>query len=776
MKGKLSTLGLVLVLTAMIVSGCGKGTATPTEPPTTAPTKVAVVPTDTAQPAASPTVEPTDTQQPTEAPTVTPTKVAMEPRGVSEEEISDWKTYTNERYGYSLQYPPDCTFGPMPQGCKQKPPEQRPPECLCFLNAEDPDRVGLQADTGEKDDLTLATFSVSRLAFDPPPVADLIEYIRERRPYGEIPNEPNLKVGGIPAVRFYTPRSPQAFSQEEIYFIKDDKALKIHMIDVDDKNNRELYDRISSALSISVVAPEEAPEEVRAARDVVLAYLSERYVEQAPAVSLTWAAEFTTPEGLIGMGTYQYTAEDWAITISYPIVAPEAVVYSVVVANQTTRFQWEGEVDAAGQVTERVAEEEISDWRTYTNERYGYSLRYPPDCTFGPMPGGCKQKPPEERSPECLCFLNAEDPDRVRLEAFTGEKDDLKGASFGIGRLAFDPPPGVGLIEFIKEKFSSYGEIPNEPNAKVGGIPAVRLYVPRSPMAYSWEVIFFIKDGKLLEIKMHDVDEPANRELYDRVCSALDITVEAPEGVQATGEVVDGWVGTLVRLPPGSQFGGYFEREDGQRLSIDAVTDALRAQIEDARWTGAQVKVWGQLRTDVPAYGGRNIQVERLEVISGPAQEPRNLSPFAEACASSALPTDRWGQYWAWSAMDGLLESAWAEEGHLGHEPWPSGPGIGEWIILIFPEEIVVHRIGVDVGFDQDADIFAKNNRLKKASILFSKREFVELAFDDVRGVQMRDVPPVRTTYVRLVISEVYPGSKYDDTCISEIEVWGTTE
>jgi hypothetical protein len=39
----------------------------------------------------------------------------------------------------------------------------------------------------------------------------------------------------------------------------------------------------------------------------------------------------------------------------------------------------------------------------------------------------------------------------------------------------------------------------------------------------------------------------------------------------------------------------------------------------------------------------------------------------------------------------------------------------------------------------------------------------------------MRDIPPVRTTYVRLVIDDVYPGSKYDDTCISEIEVWATT-
>ena len=172
------------------------------------------------------------------------------------------------------------------------------------------------------------------------------------------------------------------------------------------------------------------------------------------------------------------------------------------------------------------SKDEIADWKTYANELYGYSLRYPPDCTFGPMPGYCKEKPPEERSPECLCFLNAEDPDRVFLQAFTGEKDDLKGAEFSVSRLAFDPPPGTDLIEYVREKFPHFEEIPNEPNAKVGEIPAVRLYTPRSPMAPSYEEIFFIKDDKFFRISMLDVDEEVNRELYDGISSVLDISVE----------------------------------------------------------------------------------------------------------------------------------------------------------------------------------------------------------------------------------------------------------
>jgi hypothetical protein len=100
---------------------------------------------------------------------------------------------------------------------------------------------------------------------------------------------------------------------------------------------------------------EEVPEEVQAARDVALAFISGRYSEQAPALGLTWTEEDITPEGLVGSVTYQYTAEDWVVTITYPIVPPEQIVYQVAVANQATGFQWEGEVNAVLQVTERLA-------------------------------------------------------------------------------------------------------------------------------------------------------------------------------------------------------------------------------------------------------------------------------------------------------------------------------------------------------------------------------------------------------------------------------------
>jgi hypothetical protein len=94
------------------------------------------------------------------------------------------------------------------------------------------------------------------------------------------------------------------------------------------------------------------PSDPVGARDVVLAYLAENYGRQAPAVGLAWVETHTKPEGLVGGESYEYTAGDWLIAVSYPVVAPENVVYTITVSNATTGFRWEGQVDAQSQVTE----------------------------------------------------------------------------------------------------------------------------------------------------------------------------------------------------------------------------------------------------------------------------------------------------------------------------------------------------------------------------------------------------------------------------------------
>lgn len=165
------------------------------------------------------------------------------------------------------------------------------------------------------------------------------------------------------------------------------------------------------------------------------------------------------------------------------------------------------------------------DWQAYRNEKHGYSFKYPPDCFLGPMPGNCKQQPPEERAPECLCFLNAENPDEVSLEKIIIEADTVSGVPFYFSHYdtpVYNPPPGTDLVTWIKDTYySNYEDIPDEQNMKLGGIPAVKFYTPKSPMAPSQEEIFFIKEDKLFRIYMIDVENENNRKLYDQMLSSI---------------------------------------------------------------------------------------------------------------------------------------------------------------------------------------------------------------------------------------------------------------
>jgi len=181
-----------------------------------------------------------------------------------------------------------------------------------------------------------------------------------------------------------------------------------------------------------------------------------------------------------------------------------------------------------GKLEKTEMEYATEDWQSYANEKYGYSLKYPQPCLYGPLPGYCKQSPPEERPRECLCYFNAEDPNSVSLGTYTGTKSDLTGAAFVVFHSIYvdyySPPAGTDLVEWVKENFSYYDDIPDEINMEIDGIPAVRVYTPKSPMAWSQEDIYFIKSGKVFQIKMLNVDNQDNRVLYDKILFTFKIS------------------------------------------------------------------------------------------------------------------------------------------------------------------------------------------------------------------------------------------------------------
>jgi len=171
---------------------------------------------------------------------------------ISVDETANWKTYVNEKYGYSFKYPPECRYGPMLPYCKEGPPEERPPECLCFLNGENPDGVFLQGDISEKG---WANFSISASHYNLSPDTEIVSWLKEKYKNfswaKDIPDKANFEINGIPAVKIYQLGSNsdkpeeyqyQIWATDEIYFIKDNKFFVIQMLDVDSKGGRAFYD------------------------------------------------------------------------------------------------------------------------------------------------------------------------------------------------------------------------------------------------------------------------------------------------------------------------------------------------------------------------------------------------------------------------------------------------------------------------------------------------------------------------------------------------------
>lgn len=276
---------------------------------------------------------------------------------------------------------------------------------------------------------------------------------------------------------------------------------------------------------------EEAPDEVRAARDVALAYVSGRYGEQAPVLGLTWMEELITPEGLVGSGTFQYTAEDWVVTISYPIVAPEAVVYQIVVANPTTRFQWEGKVNAVLQVTETLA------------------------------PAGGQP---------VVGWLG-----RVVSLPTGGQFDDY---------LALEPE-GAGEIGLT-----------GADNTVAAQIQMLR---DSTTFAHFWGTLtcpVLDYGGCQLVVTRLREDRP---------------------GPSFEPDPVEGWEGTIVSFPPGSQFDDYFclAGDFPVGYGIDSPDPTLAAQLAGLRDTGTTIRVWGELVCPTINAFGTGITVNRIEVV-----------------------------------------------------------------------------------------------------------------------------------------------------------------
>ena len=134
--------------------------------------------------------------------------------------------------------------------------------------------------------------------------------------------------------------------------------------------------------------------------------------------------------------------------------------------------------------------------------------------------------------------------------------------------------------------------------------------------------------------------------------------------------------------------------------------------------------------------------------------------------ASSYLEEPQYGlSHGTANLMDGDLSTAWVENA--------AGQGEGEAFTLKLNGTYKVSGFTIYAGYQKNGDIYAKNSRPAKITVIFSDGVSQDVELSDINGPQkITFATAVNTSSLRIVIDSVYPGNKYEDTAISEISLF----
>ena len=113
--------------------------------------------------------------------------------------------------------------------------------------------------------------------------------------------------------------------------------------------------------------------------------------------------------------------------------------------------------------------------------------------------------------------------------------------------------------------------------------------------------------------------------------------------------------------------------------------------------------------------------------------------------------------------FDGDTSTAWVEGGE--------GTGIGDSITLTFDNKYCIEEFTINAGYQKTHDLYLKNSRPKEIQLTFTDGTSETHVLEDVDKAQSVKLNgPVMTDEVVITINSIYPGTKYEDTAIAEID------
>jgi len=137
-------------------------------------------------------------------------------------------------------------------------------------------------------------------------------------------------------------------------------------------------------------------------------------------------------------------------------------------------------------------------------------------------------------------------------------------------------------------------------------------------------------------------------------------------------------------------------------------------------------------------------------------------------CVSSVLPPQAGNRYDVRSLTDFNTATAWCEG--------VAGPGVGEAVTLRYEFAAPVQAIRIRNGYGKSDRAYSRNGRIRDVRISVSSEtdgalremthRLLDHSWEQVIALPWQVDRPARIT---LTILSVYPGTHYQDTCITEL-------
>lgn len=124
-----------------------------------------------------------------------------------------------------------------------------------------------------------------------------------------------------------------------------------------------------------------------------------------------------------------------------------------------------------------------------------------------------------------------------------------------------------------------------------------------------------------------------------------------------------------------------------------------------------------------------------------------------------------------WMMIDGVVETAWAD----GND---KKSGVGEWLLFSFDANKTIQEIAIINGLGlisgKWGNLYTANASLKSAELLYSNGMRETVSFKrthEVQRITLRKAENIH--WAKFTITGEYPGTRFKDTCISEIKFFG---